>query len=371
MTTALKIMTIILIFTTASSAYEVDQFTKRSEVPKDSLKIIDAEINKRIEAAIKVFNSSYFNERCNSPDPKKRLQSKFEVYKELATQLANRRDDRGYLEGFAEDLPQDYRRKISFDESIYNTKQASTLLRTFGLGSVINVNGHQVGTDKLGHFFNEGLYIYKNNQIREDETDRKKVGTIDSAYFERNYYGLRSTGVKSYADMVANFDGQSFWEKICVRTAKEAKTLCEPNSYLQCNDKGKWELNPKQNFSLKNYVTSGWDESINCNSFNPDFNEGITQKMAARVDAAKKLQPCPVEPAKCLEIIDHYRGYNTKIVNPICLRVGVAVRKGRKIDPEKPFNYSYLDEKLKTKKDEKSEPSPTKSTPKNTVDTKK
>ncbi|MBC7419996.1 MAG: hypothetical protein H7328_04645 [Bdellovibrio sp.] len=341
----IKIHILILMgLTSFAEAYEVDNFTRRDEVPKDSIEILDKEINSRIDKALKKANAGFFRDNCNSEDKVKRSESRLKLFTELKEFLVNDSIANGELEEFAKDNAQVAKRKISFDESIYSSVKKFPILKRFGVAPVINVNRVQIGTDKLGHFFNQGYSIYLNNAKRPSYDDRASIGFLDSLESETSLYGLQTTGVKSYADMSANYDGQRFWEKLCGFPKTKDSTRCEPDAYLQCNTDGKWGLNLKQKFTLKDYVTSAWDEAINCSSFDPDNAEGIFNKMnkTAFTYKGNPLQPCPAEPQKCVEILEKYKSVGKKTINPICRNVGKSLKENKPIDATTRFNYSYV-----------------------------
>lgn len=328
---------------TITMAYEVDQFTRRDEVPKDSLVVLDAEINSRISTAIKKANGGFFKDECNSVDKNTRTESRMKLFRNLKDQLVNDSILNGELEEFAKDNKSIAKRKISFDESIYSQVKKFPILSKFGVAPVIHVGNVQIGTDKLGHFFNQGYSIYLNNSKRDNYDARARIGLLDSLQSETSYYGLQTTGVKSYADMAANFDGQRFWEKLCGFPKTKDSTRCEPDAYLQCHADGTWGLNPNQSFSLKDFVSSAWDESINCSSFDPDTAPVIFESTNKRAHLYKgnPLQPCPAEPQKCSEIVDQYKKIGRVVISPICRNVGKSLKDAKKIDPAIKFNYSY------------------------------
>ncbi len=334
----------VFIFITAyAQAYEVDQFTRRDEVPKDSLDVLDKEINSRIDRAIQKANGGFFVDKCNSDKKENRTESRMKLFRNLKEQLVNDSIANGELEAYAKGAKEVAKRKISFDESIYNKVKKFPILQHFGVAPVINVGGTQIGTDKLGHFFNQGYSIYLSNSKRSDYNNRATIGLLESLDSENTLYGLETTGVKSYADMTANFDGQRFWEKLCGFPKAKDNTRCEPDAYLKCNDDGTWALNSTQKFSLKDFVSPAWDESINCSSFNPDTAEGIFDNLNKRAHLYKghPLQPCPAEPQKCVQIIEKYKSIGKKTINPICRNVGKALKENKPIDAKVRFDYAY------------------------------
>lgn len=108
------------------------------------------------------------------------------------------------------------------------------------VGSAAKINGICVGADKLGHFFEEGfIYFEVMSYPGLTKTDAESTGRA----LEIGIQGLASTGVYSNADQAANLAGSQFYKDL-----KAAPTAFK--------------------FSIKNYITSAWNEQSN-----PSFYE--------------------------------------------------------------------------------------------------
>jgi hypothetical protein len=139
-------------------------------------------------------------------------------------------------------------------QSIYrNTRR--TYLSKSGLSPNLQVNGLYFGVDKLSHFGSTGrryLTVFLKNlkqglSAEEAEKSAIRFGLSNEA----GILGLWPSGVFSYGDMEANFQGLRFYQKLC---------LNEQDSYLSKND-GRWELTKIPD--IRNYVNPHWDESFN------------------------------------------------------------------------------------------------------------
>ncbi len=331
--------------------YEVDQFTRRDEVPNDSTAILDTEINRRLQSAIDKANAGFVGtaigrKHCNSDQEDARQQARFKLFDNLVDQLSTDHPV-GVIESFANQSKDVKKRKISMDESIYaEAKEEFAILKHYGITSVLSVNGNQIGADKLGHFLSQGYSIYLQNRKRLNDEESIDAGIKDSTSAEKSYYGLSKTGVVSYADMAANNDGYLFWKKLCgFPRKKDAKTkeVCEKDAFIICQSNGRWGLNPEQKFTLKDYVTPAWDETINCNSFHPSIAEKVQKSMSQRVYLFKgnPKQPCPAEPQKCVEITERYRGSAKKAINPICKKISSNIKTKKETDPKARFDYTH------------------------------
>jgi len=168
-------------------------------------------------------------------------------------------------------------------------------MRVFGIGRVFRRSGHWVGTDKLGHFFMQGLDYFK--RVHEDGQPLAQV--FEFAHGEDGLWGRAATGVRSYADMAANAAGYRFW----------ASLYRGPQAYLRCEEGKGWIK--LRRFAWRDYVTDAWDEGINCS----EMSDGLRQKVEARLGALG-LQ-CPVDLTRCqrLALMDDARF----VVNPKCL----------------------------------------------------
>jgi hypothetical protein len=112
-----------------------------------------------------------------------------------------------------------------------------------------------IGIDKIDHFFSHG-FLYWNIIGQDPKLPAEKVkNALDlGTAQEEGPWGLQFTGVKSYADMSANYKGMSFWRDL----------LDGSPSIIECVDN---QFVLKNNFALENYFDASMDESINCNSY--------------------------------------------------------------------------------------------------------
>jgi len=252
-------------------AAEVDQFTDVTPL-QDSSEVIADEVNRRIQLAVSKANSFY--PRALQPKKshhRRRPQCDVErLYSQLQYQLA--RPLVGQLESFAEQSDLVAKRWVAFPESVYQDyqeKEAPTLVLSERIAAVIKVNGVDIGSDKLGHFFTEGRTYF-------EITDRLNNGTSAGIAFgdwsESLYFGAQTTGVFSYADLTANFNGMRFWNRVL---ANQPDPLTNQNiePYIQCKNK-RWVV--AEGFDFSAYVDSGWNEAVNCSAFR---TEQLLQKV--------------------------------------------------------------------------------------------
>lgn len=173
----------------------------------------------------------------------------------------------------------------------------------------IRINGHLIGVDKLSHFFETGLELYK-DYLRPEaikkfglEAQLNKV-VNRSIELEETNLGWTITGIKSYADIHAHLQGALFW----------VEYFDLESGWLQCHD-GQFEL--KKSFDIGQHAQPGWSEGIQCNEYAKSedtylekfFNSEVSLSFQKEVDAnilaletkTKKRHECPIRPEGCLE----------------------------------------------------------------------
>lgn len=178
---------------------------------------------------------------------------------------------------------------------------------------VINLGGKRVGVDKVDHFLGHGFVYYKNVQTTKRVSSALAIGLRR----ESSAFGLGSTGVKSYGDLAANYQGYLFWKKL----------LDGPDALIQCKD-DRYFLNQKADISP--HVDDAWDETINCSSYSAQDVANAVENQIKKVSNGKT---CPLEPEKCVGLKTRYGSYVKEILHPKCINpdstLSVESRKTR------------------------------------------
>lgn len=162
-------------------------------------------------------------------------------------------------------------------ESIYrNTSRF--YLRFSGLAPVVQTKGIYFGIDKLSHFGSTGRRYLK-HYLKKLEKGYSKEEAVRSAIRfglsnEAGILGLWPSGVFSYGDMEANYQGFQFYLSLCLESEKP----------LLENVNGYWIL--RADPDIRKYVNPSWDESYNHSYFAP----GIW----SRTKAIIKDEYCPL-----------------------------------------------------------------------------
>jgi hypothetical protein len=195
------------------------------------------------------------------------------------------------------------------------------------LSDVVNINGHLIGLDKMGHFFAEGWQYFELTQYENHTIEQALAWGKEQ---EAGKFGYSTTGIFSFADLVANFNGWRFWNKVLLKEDDPLKGVLANffnRPYITCDlqiiasIKNKkivkaWEYNSR--FDLSDYVDGTWDEGNNCNSYEDPF---IEEKVTLRTKNVDPDFSCPFIAEYCLESQEKYGYYAKYVLHPYCLIV--------------------------------------------------
>ncbi|MGZ3774016.1 MAG: hypothetical protein ACXVCY_16245 [Pseudobdellovibrionaceae bacterium] len=165
----------------------------------------------------------------------------------------------------------------------------------------VNIKGVVLGIDKIDHFFGNGGLLY--SESLKNSTLKTKDIVNMSVNQENGMWGLAGSGIKSYGDLVANYEGYQFYREL----------FDGPSPFFKCEN-GK--ITKKRSFYIEKYVNVGWSEAVNCPAF-PN-----KKAASAFAENLKKLNyRCPVSRDKCEELINIYKDQPDllfHIVSPVC-----------------------------------------------------
>lgn len=289
---SLTVVTAVL-FAIESLGYEVDNFTRRYEPLADARVELNKEVNRLLGEAVKRLNGQMMPVCVD----------------ELAYQVAGGFLNGwivGNLEAYATESPAIQKHKPT-REHIYSQRDLKSKIKGFmmttaGLNVSINVNGHYIGADKLGHFFDQGAEYLVESLRGGGEGAALQLGFL----MEEKDFGLSSTGVKSYADLAANYGGFRFWKNL----------VGGDNPYFKCHG-GKWTQ--VRQFDWADYVTDAWDEAINCSDYSPGTAKAVTAHIEKLEAGNKGAYTCPISAAVCANLAKHYGAVAKYVLHPKCL----------------------------------------------------
>lgn len=300
---------IVSLFLTSAYAAEVDNFTNRDSSLKDSSKQINDFGNKLFVSILNKTN------RENAGCEEKKL------YKNLRKEFRN-----GYIGEFLDYIKGSNeldRRVIPFKKSIYSLFSPKDAIVTGLLSkrlydtsaSVLNIKGHSVGTDKFEHFSGTGYNYFKSFYL-----DKKSLEETVEIGFGDEYglLGAWSTGIISYGDLAAEFNGMRFWNHIL---QKRDDILAENiGPYVECQN-NKWVQVKKIDWSF--YVDDSWDEAINCSMYrNWTMVAKVKYKLKELTETTGKKTTCPISLEKTKNLEEKYQQFGQYILNFDGINIG-------------------------------------------------
>lgn len=241
------------ILLSSAHALETDQYITLGVELEDSGPALSEYVQQKMEEAVVDINP-----KLSCLDAGAKVMKTF--YRPFFQLIEGWAENEGNLDIFPRDLRgKHYRRTTLFQKVAWPF--------FIPLARTINVNGVYFGTDKLGHFTSFGVRYLKKYQreLRRgrspEEALRKTVGF--GIFYENGLVGKLASGVFSFGDMEANFQGLQFLFSLCQ----------EQSPYrLERNAEGSWTLNG--HFDLAIYVNPDWDESYNPSGFNRSWWRG-------------------------------------------------------------------------------------------------
>ena len=141
------------------------------------------------------------------------------------------------------------------NESIYKYP-SRFYLKGMMIAPNVRIGNVNLGTDKLSHFASTGRRYLEHylKKIRKGYSteEANKSAIRFGLWNEMTILGFWPGGVFSYGDMEANYQGFTFFKKLC---------LDETDPYLEQDENGYWNL--KKSPNIGDYVSAYWDETFN------------------------------------------------------------------------------------------------------------
>ncbi|HAZ13121.1 MAG: hypothetical protein A2X86_10025 [Bdellovibrionales bacterium GWA2_49_15] len=260
------------------SASEVDSFSHRYELKEDASPILNTFTNARIDRALGEANQ-YIG--CNETVLRKKLKKYLsgDVIAGPVEAYVNANLD-GDIPAIRYPRSQSIYREVKFLEA------PVLVIFKSAVGAIVQIDTPEgkvvVGADKFGHFFTEGLVYYK----RAFEKKRGVQKVLDwGVRTEKGKFGLLTTATYSNADLVANYNGMTFWANLI------EKKFQAPGPYFAC-DRGEWKK--LKEFDWRNYVDAGFDEGINCNRYTERVGKKVKKALAQLEAQSGQSFTCPV-----------------------------------------------------------------------------
>ena len=145
---------------------------------------------------------------------------------------------------------------------------------------------------------------------------------------EKGKFGYATTGIFSFADLTANFNGWRFSNNILAKQKDPLKGALRNwlnSSFVSCSLQWResfrqrklvyaWTYN--ENFDIGNYIDGAWDEGQNCNSYATPV---IEHKIDSRIGELGGSASCPFQQSVCRQARSKYGSYSKWILHPLCL----------------------------------------------------
>lgn len=153
-----------------------------------------------------------------------------------------------------------YREWKAYDGYILASNRAS--MSDLALSPLIKIGDRDVGVDKLEHMFGMGHKYYRAYYGKNTSIDKVLSNGI---LWEKTLLGgnMFATGVFSYADLSANFNGMRFWNNMLLKNDDILGSQYNRGPYVQCAG-NQWVVNKSKPIDFKDYVDESFDESVNC-----------------------------------------------------------------------------------------------------------
>ncbi len=287
---------ILISLSPSTWAKETDNLTDRHKHLEDSTEILDQEMNRRLQELQTEANKQKIS--CNDP----------RSLRILFHDLNGSRFFIGSLETWAEESSQVPKRSLGAAGSVYEgALENGWIFNRLSLASTVKVNGELIGTDKLGHFIDQGFEFY--TPYRRSGYDMYPA-LHSSLGSEKSHSGKKSTGVISYADSMANYHGILFYHSLGEGS----------QSYFRCSD-GRWTQIRK--FTWADYVDAGWDEGINCSVVASESGQNKYHENIKKLEVRdNKPYKCPIESGSCGKLNSRYPPTISQFVlSPECRKV--------------------------------------------------
>ena len=269
-----------------TKASEIDPFRLREELSRleDMNTTINAKSNSYIKQAISRANKKG---NCNESRLYKELRKYFRNH--LVGKLAPYIIESDDIERIETSTTQSIYRDFKWYEAVIPGLYAKLFIDP--AGKILNLDGHLIGTDKFEHFMGTGYQYFKIYNQNTPEVALEKI--LKKGWgLETGLMGIVTTGVLSYADMVANFNGMRFWNHMLQNNDDILGENLGP--YIICKDKH-WVANIPLDWSR--YVDPAWDEAINCSKFRTESMLSKVEAVVANYQRSTSIRlTCPISP---------------------------------------------------------------------------
>ena len=293
---------LLLLLTLPLYAADVDHYSKRYSSITDSLDLLNEMTNSHLRRSLQTIQRG-----CKENILYKKLRLYFnDTGGRLTRKIISSND----LDKISVHIKESIYKNFSFRDA-FMMKLAGNLV----MADIMRVNDIYLGTDKLDHLWSSGYRYFEAYYLEQKKLSRAlRIGWDE----EHGLYGAATTGIISYGDLAANFNGMRFWNHILQKYEDVLGQNLGP--YISC-ERDRW-VQVKQ-ISLEDYLDHSFDESINCSLFK---NKKLLQKVQDMIKLRSEEQgvelTCPMNkeviPAleekygKLAPYLLNFHGYDSK-----------------------------------------------------------
>lgn len=293
---------------------EIDQFTPRFQKVSDAKDNVNEKINSYIQKSIEDLNNDA--KGCREDKLYKELRKY--IHNHVFGQITDDIEADSTIEKI--DLtPKDsiYKEWSMWDGLVLGMPGAEN--SGMAMSPLLNINGTIIGLDKIEHLFERG-FVYFEDHYQENEEVEDVL--LSGVFTEKVIFGGKKwgTGVFSYADLAANFNGMRFWNDVLGKNRDILARKMGP--YIKCENNSWKQI---QKVDISNYIDPSFDESINCSTFS---SEGSLQKVKNELEKLN-ISSCPLAPKKLEEMKEKYGYYSRFILNTKGLDVAKSMNAWR------------------------------------------
>lgn len=272
------------------TAYETDPYTARDRDIADSLVPLDAKVNAALDDIAAHWQGGSDEWRFVMA-----------VYRRLGgLHWVDR------LERWANDSAEVAKVPNSRQQSIISEfpAHAARVAWVFGFAHTIRVGDVHFGTDKIGHFFSQGRKFYRRYLRLGDEAAAARWSVLT----EVGLFGRFTTGVRSNADLVANYEGHRFY-----RSLFHDGVVGDKPAIFRWRHGRPVKQRP---FTWLDHVNPFWDEALNPNIYSPGLLPAVKKRLLRLCDDFRR-RPQRYRIAEEAALIARYRHVGVRYVRTL------------------------------------------------------
>jgi len=291
-----------LVFTPTLEAAEIDPFNGYSRQLKDSADLISAKANEMIQVGIADANGAA--KGCEPLALYDALRLRFNRVNigPFSNYIYRSQDIERVVTPVFDSVYQDWGWRDAVIPGLF-----ARYLRDPS-GTVINVGGVRVGTDKFEHFSGSGFRYFELHYLM-DRPIRESLHFGFRA--EAGFLGAVSTGVLSFGDLAANFGGMRFWNHLLATGPDVLGADLGP--YVVCED-DTWKQ--VKLVDITSYVDTTWVERNKCSLFRTDkMLKDVLTILEFRSEQDGMEYRCPFSSSAIEAVKKKYGDYAKYLIN--------------------------------------------------------